>query len=140
MIRRLALNLTGLPPTPEEIDSFLADKSPDAYGRVVEKYLASPAYGERMALDWLDLARYADTYGYQSDVERDMSPWRDWVIRAFNENLHYDNFLRWQVAGDLLPNATRDQKLATAFTDSIARPTKAGALRKSSARNTSPTA
>ena len=115
LIRRLALNLTGLPPTPEEIDSFLKDKSPKAYERIVEKYLSSPAYGERMALDWLDLARYADTYGYQSDVDRDMFPWRDWVIRAFNENLRYDDFLRWQIAGDLLPNATRDQKLATAF-------------------------
>ncbi|MSU57160.1 MAG: DUF1553 domain-containing protein [Pedosphaera sp.] len=115
LLRRLALNLTGLPPTSQEIDSFLKDKSRDAYERVVEKYLASPAYGERMALDWLDLARYADTYGYQSDVERDMSPWRDWVIRAFNDNLRYDDFLRWQIAGDLLPNATREQKLATAF-------------------------
>ncbi len=115
LIRRLALNLTGLPPTPEEIDSFLQDQSPAAYERVVEKYLGSPAYGERMALDWLDLARYADTFGYQADVECNLSPWRDWVIRAFNENLHYDDFLRWQIAGDLLPNATHAQKLATAF-------------------------
>lgn len=115
LIRRLALNLTGLPPTPEEIDAFVKDNSTNAYERVAEKYLNSPAYGERMALDWLDLARYADTYGYQSDVERDMSPWRDWVIRAFNENLGYDEFLRWQIAGDMLPNATREQKLATAF-------------------------
>jgi len=115
LIRRLALDLTGLPPTLEEIDSFLADNSPQAYERVVEKYLASPAYGERMALDWLDLARYADTYGYQADVDYDMSPWRDWVIRAFNENLPYDKFLLWQLAGDLLPNATREQRLATAF-------------------------
>ncbi len=115
VIRRLALDLTGLPPTVEEIDSFLADKSPDAYERVVEKYLASPAYGERMAMDWLDLARYADTYGYQADVDYDMSPWRDWVIKAFNENLPYDQFLLWQLAGDLLPNATREQRLATAF-------------------------
>ncbi len=115
VIRRLALDLTGLPPTVEEIDSFLADKSPDAYERVVEKYLASPAYGERMAMDWLDLARYADTYGYQADVDYDMSPWRDWVIQAFNENLPYDQFLLWQLAGDVLPNATREQRLATAF-------------------------
>ena len=115
LIRRLALDLSGLPPTVAEIDSFLTDKSPDAYERVVEKYLSSPAYGERMAMDWLDLARYADTYGYQSDVERDMSPWRDWVIRSFNENLPYDQFLLWQLAGDLLPNATREQRLATAF-------------------------
>ena len=115
LIRRLALDLTGLPPTLEEIDSFLADNSPQAYERVVEKYLSSPAYGERMAMDWLDLARYADTYGYQADVDYDMSPWRDWVIRAFNENLPYDEFILWQIAGDLLPNATREQRLATAF-------------------------
>ncbi|MEK7781655.1 MAG: DUF1549 domain-containing protein, partial [Verrucomicrobiota bacterium] len=115
LIRRLALNLTGLPPTPAEMDAFLADKSPDAYDKAVTRYLNSPAYGERMALDWLDLARYADTYGYQNDVERDMSPWRDWVIKAFNENLSYDKFLTWQLAGDLLPNATREQRLATAF-------------------------
>ena len=115
LLRRLALNLTGLPPTPAEMDAFLADKSPDAYSKVVTRYLNSPACGERMALDWLDLARYADTYGYQNDVERDMSAWRDWVIKAFNENLPYDQFLTWQLAGDLLPNPTREQRLATAF-------------------------
>ena len=81
LLRRLAFNLTGLPPTPAEIEAFIADRSPTAYARAVERYLASPAYGERMAMDWLDLARYADTYGYQADVERDMSPYRDWVIR-----------------------------------------------------------
>jgi hypothetical protein len=115
LIRRLALNLTGLPPTPAEIDTFVADKSPDAMQRATQNYLNSPAYGERMALDWLDLARYADTYGYQADVERDMSPYRDWVIKAFNDNLSYDQFLIWQLAGDLLPNATREQRIATAF-------------------------
>ena len=115
LLRRLALNLTGLPPTPAEIDAFLADRSPGAYARAVDRYLASPAYGERMAMDWLDLARYADTYGYQADFDRDMSPYRDWVIRAFNQNLPYDQFLLWQLAGDLLPNATRDQRIATAF-------------------------
>ncbi len=82
---------------------------------MVDRYLASPAYGERMAMDWLDLARYADTYGYQNDVERDMSAYRDWVIEAFNRNLPYDQFLTWQLAGDLLPNATREQRIATAF-------------------------
>ena len=106
---------SGLPPTTTELDSFLADASPQAYGSAVERYLHSPAYGERMTMDWLDLARYADTYGYQADVECDLSPWRDWVIRAFNENLPYNDFLVWQLAGDLLPNATRDQRLATAF-------------------------
>ena len=115
LLRRLALDLTGLPPSLAEIDSFLADTAPNAYERAVGRYLDSAAYGERMAMDWLDLARYADTYGYQSDVDVDLSPWRDWVIRAFNENLRYDQFLLWQLAGDLLPNATRDQRLATAF-------------------------
>jgi hypothetical protein len=115
LIRRLALNLTGLPPAPGETDAFIADKSPDAYEKLVAKYLASPHYGERMAMDWLDLARYADTYGYQTDMERDMSAWRDWVIKAFNENLSYDKFITWQIAGDLLPNSTREQRIATAF-------------------------
>jgi hypothetical protein len=115
LLRRLSLDLTGLPPSAEDVDSFLADNSPAAYARAVEKYLNSPAYGERMALDWLDLARYADTYGYQQDMERDVSPWRDWVIKAFNDNLPYDQFLTWQLAGDLLPHATREQKTATAF-------------------------
>jgi len=115
LLRRLAFNLTGLPPAPEDAASFAADDAPGAYERAVERYLASPAYGERMAVDWLDLARYADTYGYQNDVERDMSPYRDWVIAAFNRNLPYDRFLTWQLAGDLLPNATREQRIATAF-------------------------
>jgi hypothetical protein len=115
IVRRLALNLTGLPPTPAEIDAFVADRSALAVQRAADRYLASPAYGERMALDWADLARYADTYGYQNDVERDMSPYRDWVIRAFNRNLPYDQVLTWQLAGDLLPNPTRDQRVATAF-------------------------
>lgn len=115
LARRLAFDLTGLPPTPAEIDAFVADRAPDAYARLVDRYLASPAYGERMAMDWLDLARYADTYGYQNDVARDMSAYRDWVIRAFNDNLPYDQFLTWQLAGDLLPKPTRDQRIATAF-------------------------
>jgi hypothetical protein len=115
LIRRLASNLTGLPPALEEIDAFLSDRSPDAYVRAVDRYLSSPAYGERMAMDWLDLARYADTYGYQNDLERDMSPYRDWVIAAFNQNLPYRDFLTWQLAGDLLPNPTREQRIATAF-------------------------
>src|SRR5207247_2740042 len=89
------------------------------------RLLAPPRYGESMANDWLDLARYADTYGYQADVDRDMSPWRDWVIRAFNENLPYDQFIVWQLAGDLLPGATREQRLATAF-NRLHRQTNAG--------------
>ncbi len=115
LIRRLSFDLTGLPPTLTEIDAFLADTSPNAYEKVVDRLLASPRYGEWMAVEWMDLARFADTFGYQADVDCDLSPWRDWVIRAFNENLPYDRFLTWQLAGDLLPNATRDQILATAF-------------------------
>jgi hypothetical protein len=115
LIRRATLDLTGLPPSAAEIDAFLADASPDAYEKVVDRLLASPAYGEARAAEWLDLARYADTYGYQADVDRDMSPWRDWVIRAFNENLPHDEFITWQLAGDLLPEPSRDQVLATAF-------------------------
>ena len=115
LIRRLSLDLTGLPPTLAEVDRFVQDPAPDAYARLVERLLAAPAYGERRANEWLDLARYADTYGYQADVERDLSPWRDWVIRAFNANLPFDQFVTWQIAGDLLPDATRDQVIATAF-------------------------
>ena len=115
LVRRLSFDLRGLPPTLDEIDSFVADTSPQAYEALVDRLLASPAYGEKQANVWLDLARFADTYGYQSDVDRDLSPWRDWVIRAFNQNLPYDQFVRWQLAGDLLPNPTRDQVLATAF-------------------------
>src|SRR5690606_20282094 len=106
---------TGLPPTVAEVDAFVRDTSADAYERVVDRLLASPAYGERMAVDWLDIARYADSHGYQDDVQRDMSPWRDWVIAAFNRNMPVDEFITWQLAGDLLPNATREQRLATAF-------------------------
>ena len=115
LIRRLTLDLTGLPPTLEEIDAFLADSRADAYDRVVSRLLDSPRYGERMALDWLDAARYADTHGYHIDSGRDMTRWRDWVIDAFNRNLPYDQFTIEQLAGDLLPNPTLDQKLASGF-------------------------
>lgn len=115
LIRRLALDLTGLPPTPEQIDRFLSDTSDDAYEQLVDRLLDSPAYGQRMAWDWLDAARYADTNGYQGDRERTMWPWRDWVVKAFNENLPYDQFTVWQLAGDLLPEATHEQELATGF-------------------------
>ncbi|HXE81018.1 MAG TPA: DUF1553 domain-containing protein, partial [Vicinamibacterales bacterium] len=115
LIRRVTLDLTGLPPTLEEIDAFLADTSPDAYEKVVDRLLASPAYGERMAADWLDVARYADSHGYQDDGMREMWPWRDWVIDAFNRNLPFDQFIVWQLAGDLLPGATDEQRLATGF-------------------------
>ncbi|WP_240907201.1 DUF1553 domain-containing protein [Paludisphaera rhizosphaerae] len=115
LIRRLTFDLTGLPPTLAEIDAFLTDGAPDAYERLVDRLLASPRFGERMAVDWLDVARYADTFGYQADVYRAVWPWRDWVVRAFNQNLPYDRFITWQLAGDLLPAPSRDMILATAF-------------------------
>lgn len=115
ILRRLTLDLTGLPPTPQEVDTFLSDSSPDAYEKRVDQLLASPHYGERMALFWLDLARYSDTHGYHIDSERAMWHWRDWVIRAFNRNMPFDQFAIEQVAGDLLPNPTLDQKVATGF-------------------------
>ncbi len=115
LIRRATLDLTGLPPTPEEVSAFLADQSPNAYEKVIDRLLASPRYGERMAMQWLDGARYADSNGYQADYERFQWPWRDWVINAFNSNKSYDQFTVEQIAGDLLPNATQDQKIATGF-------------------------
>ena len=115
LIRRLSFDLRGLPPTLEEIDAFLSDNTPDAYERLVEAFLAAPEYGERMAADWLDAARYSDTYGYQVDRDRFVWPWRDWVIDAWNANLPYDEFITSQLAGDLLPNPTDEQVLATTF-------------------------
>ena len=131
LLRRVTLDLTGLPPTPEEVEAFVreseAEEAPargggaagpgesSAYGRVVERLLASPRYGERMAMDWLDAARYADTNGYYRDNERHIWPWRDWVIAAFNRNLPFDQFTIEQLAGDLLPGATMEQKTATGF-------------------------
>lgn len=115
LLRRLSFDLTGLPPSLEDLEAFLADDSADAYEKQVDRLLSSVHYGEKIATDWMDLARYSDTYGYQVDRYRDMSPWRDWVIESFNENMPYDQFLTWQLAGDLLPNATREQKLATGF-------------------------
>ena len=115
LLRRVSFDLTGLPPTPAEVDSFVADKSPDAYEKRVDRLLASPHYGERMAMEWLDLARYSDTHGYHIDSLRQMWPWRDWVIKAYNRNLPYDQFTVEQLAGDLLPNATVDDKIASGF-------------------------
>ena len=115
LIRRLSFDLTGLPPALAEVDAFIDDRSPDAVAKVVDRLLASPRYGERMATDWLDVARYADSFGFQVDRERAMWPWRDWVIEAFNKNLTWDKFVTWQLAGDLLPKATGEQVLATAF-------------------------
>lgn len=115
LIRRVSLDLTGLPPSPDQAAKFLADDSAEAYATVVDRLLASPAYGERMAWDWMELARYADTNGYQQDATRTMWPWRDWVVQAFNDNLPFDDFTVWQLAGDLLPEPTETQILATAF-------------------------
>ncbi|MDE0262034.1 MAG: PSD1 and planctomycete cytochrome C domain-containing protein [Bryobacterales bacterium] len=115
LIRRTTLDLTGLLPTPEEVRSFLEDNQPGAYGRLVERLLESPHYGERWGRHWLDIARYADTNGYSIDGPRSIWPYRDWVINAFNENLSFDQFVIEQVAGDLLPDPTRDQLIATGF-------------------------
>ncbi len=128
LIRRVSFDLTGLPPTLEEVDAFLADESPDAYERVVDRLLASPAYGERMATHWMDVARFADSYGYLDDKHRPMWPWRDWVIEAYNENLPYDDFITWQLAGDLLPNPTKEQVLATAFNRNHKQNSEAGII------------
>ncbi len=115
LLRRVTYDLTGLPPTIAELNSFLADKSPDAYEKRVDALLASPRYGERMASQWLDLARYADTHGYHIDSSREMWHWRDWVVDAYNRNMPYDRFTIEQIAGDLLPNATTEQKIASGF-------------------------
>ena len=115
LIRRVTLDLTGLPPTPAEVDAFLKDDSPDAYEKVVDRLLASRHYGERQARHWLDLARYADSNGYTVDGPRLIWPYRDWVIRAINADLPFDQFTIQQLAGDLLPGATLDQKIATGF-------------------------
>ncbi|WP_425234237.1 DUF1553 domain-containing protein [Ulvibacterium sp.] len=115
LLRRVTMDLTGLPPTIEEIDAFLKDTDPNAYEKIVDRLLASDANAERLALDWMDISRYADSHGLHADGWRLMWPWRDWVINAFKENMPYDQFVTWQLAGDLFPNATREQKLATAF-------------------------
>lgn len=115
LIRRVTFDLTGLPPTLEEIDAFIEDTSSNAYETLVNRLLASPKFGERLSVEWLDVARYADTHGYSTDFYRDMSPYRDWVINSFNQNRPFDEFVTWQIAGDLLPNASKEQILATAF-------------------------
>jgi hypothetical protein len=115
LLRRVTLDVTGLPPTAAELSAFVADKSPNAYEKVVDRLLQSPRYGERMAFPWLEASRYADSNGYQTDGERFMWRWRDWVIDAFNKNKPYDQFTVEQIAGDLLPNATLDQKIASGF-------------------------
>ena len=115
LVRRLHLDLTGLPPTADQVREFLADRRPDAYEALVDRLLGSPRFGERMALPWLDAARYADTHGYHEDYHREMWPWRDWVIEALNQNMPFDQFSVEQLAGDLLPDATSQQIIATGF-------------------------
>jgi len=115
LIRRLYFDLIGLPPSVEEIDEFLNDQTENSYEKIVDKLLNSENYGERMASIWMDIARYGDSHGYQDDLERVMWPWRDWVIHAYNSNLPYDKFITWQLAGDLIPNATKEQIIATGF-------------------------
>lgn len=115
LLKRLSLDITGLPPSISLMDQFLNDASKNAYEKVVDALINTPQYGEKMAVHWLDIARYADSYGYQDDNIRTQWPWRDWVIHAFNKNLPYDQFITWQLAGDMLPNATKEQILATGF-------------------------
>ncbi|MGB0993985.1 MAG: DUF1549 domain-containing protein, partial [Akkermansiaceae bacterium] len=115
LLRRATLALTGLQPTPQELTNFLSDKSPDAYSKMLDRILSSQRYGEHMAYGWIEAARYADTDGYQNDGARTMWPWRDWVIKAFNDNMPYDQFSIRQLAGDMLPNKTNQDMLASAF-------------------------
>ncbi|UBM58951.1 PSD1 and planctomycete cytochrome C domain-containing protein [Marinilongibacter aquaticus] len=115
LLKRVAFDLTGLPPTVQEQNEFMADESPEAYEKMVDRYLGNAHYGERMAQEWLDVARYADSHGYQDDGLRTMWPWRDWVIHAFNENYPYDKFVRWQLAGDLIQDKNKESVLATGF-------------------------
>ncbi|WP_162343249.1 DUF1553 domain-containing protein [Cyclobacterium salsum] len=126
LIRRLSFDLTGLPPSLEEIEQFVSDTSEDAYEKLVDRLLASPAYGERMAADWMDVARYADSDGYLDDKHRDFSPYRDWVIETFNQNMPYDQFITWQIAGDLIENPSQESILATAFNRLHKRNSEAG--------------
>ena len=115
LLRRVYFDIIGLPPSVSDIDNFISDKSPNAYEKIIDKLLKSEAYGERMASIWMDLSRYGDSHGYQDDQERIMWPWRDWVIHAYNSNMPYDEFITWQMAGDMLPNATKEQILASGF-------------------------
>lgn len=115
LIRRLHSDLLGLPPTPQEVTEFVNNKSADAYAKLVERVLANPHYGERMAIAWLDVVRYADTTGYHNDTPRNVWPYRDWVIRSFNENKPFDRFTLEQIAGDLLPEAKQESRVGSAF-------------------------
>ncbi|RKR79947.1 concanavalin A-like lectin/glucanase superfamily protein [Mucilaginibacter gracilis] len=128
LIRRVSFDVTGLPPSIAETDNFIKDRSAGAYEKMVDHFLASKHYGERMAAYWLDASRFADSYGYLDDRHRDTSPWRDWVIKAYNQNLPFDQFITWQLAGDLLPHATQEQILATGFNRNHKQNTEAGII------------
>ncbi|MGI9243003.1 MAG: DUF1549 domain-containing protein, partial [Verrucomicrobiales bacterium] len=128
LIRRASFDLTGLPPTPAEVDAFVSDKSPDSFEKLVDRLLASPHFGERMALDWMDAARYGDSSVMHADGPRDMWPWRDWVIQAYNNNMPFDQFTVEQIAGDLIPDATTEQKIASGFNRNHATSDEGGAI------------
>ena len=128
LLRRVSLDLTGLPPSVAEMNDFIDDNSSSAYEKVVDRLLASEQFGERMAMEWMDVSRYADSHGLHADGWRMMWPWRDWVINAFNQNMSYDEFITWQIAGDLLPEATQEQILATAFHRNHAMTAEGGAI------------
>ena len=128
LLRRVTMDLTGLPPSLEEIDQFISDESPGAYSKVVERLLASKACAERLTMEWLDVSRYADSHGMHADGYRRMWPWRDWVINAFDQNMPYDKFATWQIAGDLLPEANKEQRLATAFNRNHTMTAEGGAI------------
>lgn len=128
LIRRLSFDIRGISPSMDEINAFVNSKDPKAYEKLVDVFLASKHYGERMAAYWLDVARFADSHGYLDDKHRDMSPWRDWVISAFNRNIPFDDFITWQMAGDLLPNPTQEQILATGFNRNHKQNSEAGVI------------
>jgi len=128
LIRRLSFDIRGISPTLKEVDDFLRDKDPNAYERLVDRFLSSAHYGERMAAYWLDVARFADSHGYLDDKHRDMTPWRDWVISAYNRNIPFDQFITWQMAGDLLPKPTQEQILATGFNRNHKQNSEAGII------------
>ena len=129
LANRVTLTLTGLPPTLEQLDAFVNDSRPDAYERLVDRLLSSPEYAENMASYWMNIARWADTDGFLDDHhDRYLWPWRDWVIQAFNRNMPFDEFGKWQLSGDLIPNHTREQLLATAFLRLRKRSTENGAI------------
>ena len=130
LARRLSFDLTGLPPTVEEVESFVNDSSPDAYEKVVDRLLASPHYGERMAMYWLDMVRYADTNGYHGDNHRDIALYRDYVIDAFNQNKPFDRFTIEQLAGDLLPDASRETRIASGYNHLLMTTREGGAQAK----------